>query len=107
MRHLPFSLALVLFALPARAADEAAPNTLTPKAVADGWLLLFDGKTTFGWQIDGEARVEDGVLILGGTRATKATNTTAFDWANTPYSLEMELRWEGKTSPTFLFFGAM
>ena len=40
--------------------------------MAEGWLLLFDGKTTFGWQIDGEAKVENDELVLGGSKATTA-----------------------------------
>lgn len=40
-------LALALFALtlPARAAD----NELTEQEKKDGWILMFDGKTTTGW----------------------------------------------------------
>lgn len=40
-------------------------NTLTPKEVQDGWLLLFDGETTWGWTAEGGAkwRVADGALI--------------------------------------------
>lgn len=43
----------------------AQPNTLTPKEAVDGWILLFDGETTFGWTPHGESkwRVADGVLI--------------------------------------------
>src|SRR5471030_3064864 len=33
------------------------PNTLTPKEIADGWILLFDGETTFGWTEIGRAHV--------------------------------------------------
>jgi len=28
----------------------AGPNTLTPEEIRDGWLLLFDGETLFGWE---------------------------------------------------------
>jgi hypothetical protein len=38
-------LAVLAFAT----ASPAADNTLTPKEKADGWVLLFDGKTLDGW----------------------------------------------------------
>jgi hypothetical protein len=35
----------------AQGADTAArPNTLTRPQIAEGWVLLFDGETAFGWQ---------------------------------------------------------
>ncbi|MBY0229035.1 MAG: DUF1080 domain-containing protein, partial [Gemmataceae bacterium] len=40
-----------------------------------GWLSLFDGETTTGWKIEGEAKVEKGKLVLGGTKATKAVSS--------------------------------
>src|SRR5262249_60457657 len=50
MRQFLCTLALLAIALPTWAADaEPKPNTLTPKEIADGWLLLFDGETMFGW----------------------------------------------------------
>ncbi len=86
--------------------EGSKPNTLTAKEIADGWILLFDGRTTFGWKIDGEAKVEDGVLVLGGSKATKAETTTAFDWeGNLDYSFEMETSWEGVKPPKFLLMG--
>ena len=44
--------------------------------------MSFDGKTTFGWKIEGDATIKDGVLILGGERETTAQRTTACgrDW---------------------------
>jgi hypothetical protein len=54
------------------------PNALSPKQIEDGWILLFDGETTFGWKIDGDARVSDGTLILGGDKATRASLTSEF-----------------------------
>ncbi len=80
---------LGLLILPAWADEPAKPNTLTPKEVEDGWILLFDGKTTFGWKIDGEAKVADGALILGGERPTVASPTTQFG------SFELRLESEG------------
>lgn len=78
-----FSLVAVLhLAIPASLAEEAKPNTLTPKEIADGWLLLFDGETTFGWKIDGDVKIEQGVMELGGTQDTTATLTIPFGYAN-------------------------
>jgi hypothetical protein len=106
MRLFSCALALMLAAalpFPAQK-DQPKPNTLTPKEIADGWILLFDGETTFGWKIDGEAKVEDGVLVLGGKKATRAETTTPLLWAN--YAVSMETNWQGE-SPKLLFFGAM
>src|SRR5262245_2296084 len=55
-----------------------AADKLTPQEVADGWIMLFDGETTFGWKIDGEAAVRDGVLMIGGEKPTTASTTGAF-----------------------------
>ena len=67
-----FCVTILAAALPARA-DAPKPNTLTPQEAADGWLLLFDGATTFGWMVEGDAKVKDGKLILGAK--TKALPT--------------------------------
>ena len=42
--------AVLLFILLASVAsgDESKPATLTPKQIAEGWLMLFDGESTFG-----------------------------------------------------------
>jgi hypothetical protein len=66
-----------LLASPALA-QERRMNDLTPKHLTEGWLMLFDGETTFGWTVEGEAKVKDGVLILGGEKASKITTTAAF-----------------------------
>ena len=79
MRHL-IVLTLVLLTGPLAVADEkeaTKANRLTTKKVADGWILLFDGEAKIGWRIDGEAKVQDGQLVLGGgAKSTKATLTT-------------------------------
>lgn len=56
----------------------AKPNELTPKEAAEGWLLLFDGQSTAGWTVEGEATVQDGVLKLGGTKPAKITSLAKF-----------------------------
>jgi hypothetical protein len=75
MRHL--SLVFWLLALPAFADDKAKPNTLTPKEIADGWVLLFDGETTFGWKAEGDVSVKDGRLVLAGGDKGAAISCTA------------------------------
>lgn len=70
---------LFLLSVPGWAVDEPKSNALTVQEIADGWLLLFDGETTFGWKIEGETRVEKGTLILGGTKASQATSTCEFN----------------------------
>ncbi len=46
----------------ASAADK--PALLTPKEIADGWVLLFDGESKFGLQTTGEVSVVDGKLVV-------------------------------------------
>lgn len=57
------SMAVVIFlgcgSLPAA---DPKPNALTEKEIADGWILLFDGESTFGWT--GKAEAKDGALAL-------------------------------------------
>jgi hypothetical protein len=58
--------------------EKSKPATLTPQEIAEGWLLLFDGETTFGWKSDGDATVKDGTLVISGKKPTIATPTTQF-----------------------------
>jgi hypothetical protein len=50
----------------------------TAKDSPKGTLLLFDGKSALGWNVDGEAKVDKGILILGGAKQTKAEPTSHF-----------------------------
>jgi hypothetical protein len=75
-RVLSLLLVLSLSAILMGADDAPKPNTLTPKEIADGWILLWDGVTTFGWKSEGQATIKDGMLqISGGDKAAIATTT--------------------------------
>src|SRR6266478_6827022 len=83
--------------------DKPKPNTLTPTEIADGWILLFDGESTFGWKTEGDVKVADGVLTLGGDKPTRITTTAGFGDA---FDLRAEARAEGKGGPqVVLLFG--
>jgi hypothetical protein len=64
------------------AAKEAAVNPiagmLDKARIEAGWICLFDGQTPFGWKIEGDSKVADGALVLGGDKATTAQTTTRF-----------------------------
>ena len=73
---------------PAAYGAETQAGQLTPKEIAEGWIQLFDGATTFGWKAEGDARVEGGAVIVGSEKAATLTNTTEFG--------DFELRFEAK-----------
>ncbi len=56
--------ALLCVVLLAGSGFAAGVNTLTPRELAQGWILLFDGQTLFGWRASSEAnwRVAGGVI---------------------------------------------
>ncbi len=43
-------ISVLVLVVPLVASAHAAENTLSPAEVAEGWILLFDGQTLFGWQ---------------------------------------------------------
>lgn len=61
-------LALVGFAPGGSAAE---PNTLSPEELANGWILLFDGETLFGWRDSPQA---DWKVAGGAITATEGEN---------------------------------
>lgn len=71
----PLAVGISMLLAGTAAADETVkPNTLTPKQVADGWVLLFDGESAFGWTAvespggqKPELVVKDGSLVVSGT----------------------------------------
>src|SRR5437879_2786720 len=74
------SVILLLIPLTVHAADSTPINTLTPKEIADGWILLFDGKTTFGWTSPNDSKwtIVDGMLAPPQGKPGLLVTTTAF-----------------------------
>jgi hypothetical protein len=94
-----FALAFVpLLTLAGCTADEPGPNTLTPKEIADGWLLLFDGETTFGWHNPNESKwtIADGMLAPQADKPGLLVATTAF--SHFEISLEYQAKPESKAA---------
>lgn len=61
-----FSVCLAVAVLSRGLAARAADNELTPAEKGEGWILLFDGKSTTGWKNNNDkpiaAKVENGTL---------------------------------------------
>jgi len=79
----------------AAAAATAQLNTLTPKEASEGWILLYDGKTTFGWTPEGKAEWtvgSDGSLVGNSADSGWLRSNSAF----ADYILKAEF----KTGPT-------
>src|SRR5262245_50351116 len=69
------TLLLTSFLAPVR-----AETALTPKEISEGWVLLFDGETTFGWKARGNANwaVKDGMIEANGEGDGMLATTTEF-----------------------------
>lgn len=63
-----------------QAPGQSRPNWLVPRQAAAGWLLLFDGETSFGWAPRGDARwsVGGGSLHADAGGPGVLATTTAF-----------------------------
>lgn len=78
MRYLLASLLVLTLSSLCRS-EEAKLNTLTPKEIAESWILLFDGETTYGWDAIGKPTVRGGVLSYDvSDDDVRASLTTAF-----------------------------
>lgn len=87
-----FTLGVTLAVFASLRADEQqhGHNTLTEKEKAAGWVLLFDGKSTDGWEI----RNKDRVAVRDGSLEVTATaDEGTMIWAKNPF-YKFELRFE-------------
>src|SRR6266542_2108097 len=77
-------------------ASSWAQNTLTPKEAAEGWILLFDGKSLKGWQgratsvpnTTGDWSVENGSIVCGGRVPSWLSGDAVFS----DFELKVEFR---------------
>ncbi|HWB14692.1 MAG TPA: DUF1080 domain-containing protein [Pirellulales bacterium] len=86
-----------LWAAAAAAADTPAKhNTLSPEELAEGWILLFDGETLFGWEAANKANwhVADGAISVSEGDQGLLNTTTEF----ADYQLKLEFRADKKTN---------
>ncbi len=79
----------------------AEPNTLSPAEIADGWILLFDGETTYGWTPTSQAdwKVADGVISVSAGEPGFLRTTSQFG----DFELKVDFRAaQGTNSGVFL-----
>ena len=84
-----FLIILTVIAAWAIPASTDAVNSLTPKEAAQGWKLLWDGKTLNGLKVYGKATwtITDGALVSGGPGGWLGT---ADDYSN--FTLKADFR---------------
>ena len=85
----------------ARISAEQATNTLSPEELAQGWILLWDGESSFGWepQISGEWKGFDGTLHASQGTYMWLRHTTPF--AN--FVLKAEFRMKAVETDSGIF----
>jgi hypothetical protein len=99
-------IAGVLLAVAAAAtmASGAEQNTLTSAEEADGWKLLFDGKTTTGWRGWKQATAPDGWKAVDGalTRVAKAGDLiTVEKYGSFDFTFEWRIAQNGNSGVFF------
>src|SRR5207244_165851 len=60
--------------------DKLDYNKLTPQEAAEGWLLLFDGESTYGWTTPSGSKwtIANGMLAPQADKPGQLVTTTAF-----------------------------
>ena len=75
------------------------PNTLTPEEIADGWVLLFDGKTLNGWRDYNGTTLTEPWHVVDGCIQAKGDGSDASGYMVTDKEYEnFELSWDWKLS---------
>ena len=108
MKHRTFMtlLACCLAGAPAPASAQGSLNTLTPAERAEGWRLLFDGKTTAGWRGWKMDSLPSGWQAVDGalTRVHRAADIITTDKFK---DFELKLEWKiAKNGNSGIFYRA-
>lgn len=78
-----------------------APNALTTEEIAEGWLLLFDGQTLFGWKAASDANWAAADGVISASEGTPGLLRTTSQFGN--YVLKLDFRAaKGTNSGVFL-----
>lgn len=77
----------------------AAPNELTDQETADGWKLLFDGKSTAGWRGFKKESFPDKGWVVENGALKKIAGVQGGDIMTTNTFEQFDLRWEWKIPP--------
>ena len=99
MRRLLFLTALLLAFGPLSAAEHSRPARLPEKEITDGWLLLFDGESTFGWHAVNDSKYTISLGMIAPQADSKApllVTNTGFD------NYELRLEYQVKQQATVL-----
>jgi len=75
------------------ATAQSAPNTLSAREAADGWTLLFDGRTTTGWRGYKQQTMPAGWSVQNGT-LTKSTETEDIVTTGEYGDFELDVDWK-------------
>ncbi len=98
------SILIVSCRTPQDTAASAIPNSLTPEEYAEGWQLLFDGKTLKGWKrynqdtIGPLWSVKDGTIMCDGEGLGEGTANIGGSLVTTRQFQNFELRLDYKVS---------
>lgn len=90
------AIAIFCLALTSPLSAAEKPNTLTSQEIAEGWILLFDGETDFGWKAASKAnwKVADGAISV--SEGEKGLFCTTSEYGD--YVLKADFRAEKSTN---------
>jgi len=83
------------------------PNTLTPRESAEGWRLLFDGKTTAGWREFRKPSISPGWQVIDGALVRAASGAGDIITGDQFSNFELSLEWKvGEGGNSGIFYRA-